>query len=60
MFSKTLVINLILASLILLGTWYTWLQLTRPANPFTTGHQPCGMMSNLNKSEEQVIRRYQP
>lgn len=40
MFSKTLVINLILTSFILLGTWYTWLQLTRPVNPFTTGRQP--------------------
>ena len=40
MFSKTLVINLILTALILLGTWYTWLQLTRPVNPFTTGRQP--------------------
>lgn len=40
MFSKTLVINLILTSFILLGTWYTWLQLTRPVSPFTTGHQP--------------------
>jgi LPS export ABC transporter protein LptC len=40
MFSKTLVINLILTSFILLGTWYTWLQLTRSVNPFTTGRQP--------------------
>lgn len=40
MFSKRLVINLILTSFILLGTWYTWLQLTRPVSPFTTGHQP--------------------
>lgn len=40
MFSKTLVINLILTAFILLGTWYTWLQLTHPVSPFTTGHQP--------------------
>lgn len=40
MFSRTLFINLILVSLILLGTWYTWLQLTRPVNPFTAGNQP--------------------
>lgn len=40
MFSKTLFINLILISLILLGTWYTWLQLTRATNPFITRHQP--------------------
>lgn len=40
MFSKTLFINLILISLILLGTWYTWLQLTRPANSTITGNQP--------------------
>jgi LPS export ABC transporter protein LptC len=40
MFSKTLFINLILISLILLGTWYTWLQLTRPVNPTIAGHQP--------------------
>ncbi|TLY48479.1 MAG: LPS export ABC transporter periplasmic protein LptC [Gammaproteobacteria bacterium] len=40
MFSKTLFINLILISLILLGTWYTWLQLTRPINPGITGNQP--------------------
>lgn len=40
MFCKTLFINLILISLILLGTWYTWLQLTRPANSTITGNQP--------------------
>ncbi|MFZ0219206.1 MAG: LPS export ABC transporter periplasmic protein LptC [Candidatus Aquirickettsiella sp.] len=40
MFSKTLFINLILISLILLGTWYTWLQLTRPVNSAITGNQP--------------------
>ena len=40
MFSRTLFINLILISLILLGTWYTWLQLTRPVNSATTGDQP--------------------
>ncbi len=40
MFSKTLFTNLILISLILLGTWYTWQQLTRPINTFTTKHQP--------------------
>lgn len=40
MFSKTLFINLILLSLILLGTWYTWLQLTRPINSVITGNQP--------------------
>ena len=40
MFSKTLFINLILTSLILLATWYTWLQLTRPINPNITGNQP--------------------
>lgn len=40
MFSKTLFINLILISLILLGTWYTWLQLTRSANATIIGNQP--------------------
>lgn len=40
MFSKTLFINLILISLILLGTWYTWLQITRPINTSITGKQP--------------------
>ena len=40
MFSKTLFINLILIFLILLGTWYTWLQLTRPVNSAITGNQP--------------------
>lgn len=40
MFSKTLFINLILISLILLGTWYTWLQLTRPINSNNIGNQP--------------------
>src|SRR5579862_3143475 len=39
MFSKTLFINLVLISLILLGTWYTWQQLTRPAAPFVTRRQ---------------------
>jgi len=40
MFSKTLFINLILISLVLLGTWYTWLQLTRPVSPTLSGNQP--------------------
>jgi lipopolysaccharide export system protein LptC len=40
MFSKTLFINLILISLILLGTWYTWLQLTRPINSTTLANLP--------------------
>jgi len=40
MFSKTLFINLILIFLILLGTWYTWLQLTRPVNSAITGNHP--------------------
>ncbi len=40
MFSKTLFFNLILITLILLGTWYTWQQLTGTANPFTAQHQP--------------------
>lgn len=40
MFSKTLFVNLILIALILLGTWYTWLQLMRPSNPFAARHQP--------------------
>ncbi|MDQ8039147.1 MAG: LPS export ABC transporter periplasmic protein LptC [Rickettsiella sp.] len=40
MFSKTLFINLILISLILLGTWYTWQQITRPVNKFTARHLP--------------------
>ena len=40
MFSKTLFINLILISLILLGTWYTWQQLTHPSdNSFTKRNQ---------------------
>ena len=39
MFSKTLFVNLILIALILLGTWYTWQQLTRPSNPFAARHQ---------------------
>jgi lipopolysaccharide export system protein LptC len=39
MFSKTLFINLVLISLILLGTWYTWQQLTRPAAPLVTRRQ---------------------
>lgn len=39
MFSKTLFINLILVALILLGTWYTWQQLTRPVAPFVTRQQ---------------------
>jgi LPS export ABC transporter protein LptC len=39
MFSKTLFINLILITLILLGTWYTWQQLTRPSNPFVSRRQ---------------------
>lgn len=39
MFSKTLFINLILVALILLGTWYTWLQLTRP-NPTINRNLP--------------------
>lgn len=40
MFSKTLFTNLILISLILLGTWYTWLQLTRSENSTVIGNQP--------------------
>ncbi|MES2998599.1 MAG: LPS export ABC transporter periplasmic protein LptC [Pseudomonadota bacterium] len=47
MFSKTLLINLILIMLILLGTWYTWQQLTRPANPFATRHQPDAYATNV-------------
>lgn len=47
MFSKTLFINLILISLILLGTWYTWLQLTRPANSAITGNQPDAYATNI-------------
>jgi LPS export ABC transporter protein LptC len=39
MFSKTLFINLILITLILLGTWYTWLQLTHPSNPLVSQNQ---------------------
>jgi lipopolysaccharide export system protein LptC len=40
MFSKTLFLNLILLILILLGTWYTWQQLTRPPSPYATQPQP--------------------
>lgn len=40
MFSKTLFVNLILILLILLGTWYTWLQLTRPASSTLLGNRP--------------------
>jgi len=40
MFFRALVINLILVMLILLGTWYTWQQLTHSTNPLTTLHQP--------------------
>jgi LPS export ABC transporter protein LptC len=40
MFSKTLFVNLILISLILLGTWYTWLQLTRPISATFLGNRP--------------------
>lgn len=40
MFSKTLIINLILLLFILLGTWYTWLQLNRPGNTAIIAHQP--------------------
>lgn len=47
MFSKTLFINLILISLILLGTWYTWLQLTRPINSNIFGNQPDTYATNV-------------
>lgn len=40
MFSKTLCIHLLLISLVLLSTWYTWSQLTRPVSSATTGRQP--------------------
>jgi lipopolysaccharide export system protein LptC len=40
MFSKTLFIHLILIAMILLGTWYTWQQLTRSTDIFTERHQP--------------------
>lgn len=40
MFSKTLFIHLILIAMILLGTWYTWQQLTGSTNAFTERHQP--------------------
>lgn len=47
MFSKTLFINLILISLILLGTWYTWLQLTRPVSSTILGKQPDSYATNV-------------
>lgn len=47
MFSKTLFINLILISLILLGTWYTWLQLTRPINSTSLKNQPDSFATNI-------------